>query len=787
VRVRVDKDWFAESKGTLLPLLAERGRAYRAHNSCVLEPATAIKLWQVWKEARTAASDAMITARSLHVLKRASHTQQCFDRGDVPGFWAASKPGGGRKKSKCKMSDTAMRASDKSSVYTSSPAENLKHWVDYAKGLLGEARPLPQGWDPKYLPAQQKIREEMGRPFTCTEILIALRLMKFGKAVGLDGVPIEVQRLLYTRASREILRDALNAMLELGDVPQDWKGVMLVFIHKRCDKSLSSNYRGLGLIAHKGKLLERLIMNRLMPHVKSIPNALDDFNFGYKGGLSPTDAIFVSRLLAQASIARDLPVYEAWIDLVKAYDNVIWEILWGILRRLGVPENMVNLIIALHVGVQARVRLDGVLSDEFFLLLQGLKQGSVFAPLLFLLYEGAILMLCTREYKRLGLGVSIVFSLHGTLVDSSKMDEEQFFNILLSHIGFADDIKLIAKSAPQLQRMTTIFYDYCKIFGLTLNVAKCECMVVQRITAANVELRQRRMDELVIMVGEERMKVVTETQYLGAMENDTGSIGKELAVRCKRLSASFHIWRGVTLNPHITVAARFSIFNSTVVQMGLMNCQTWNNTPAELETLEKTHFRCMKKLLFMQKHDGYPGSERTDMLEIAKFAKKKGFRPVPISTRCRRLQLRYLGHVERMAVTCVQRILLRGFILLGHALPGSTPVAYKHMILAAMEDFGLDPEAWCNAAINRDMWRMLVEGGVKVSTDKWYARQEAEAAERRVAHCEQVCALTTIAPLSEHLLTTTNLGTSGRLQRMPPEALALRSDSSPTQLRAKKG
>ena len=85
------------------------------------------------------------------------------------------------------------------------------------------------------------------------------------------------------------------------------------------------------------------------------------------------------------------PVHIAFIDLVKAYDKVDRDVLWLLLSRRGVPSNLINVIKGLQVGAQARVREAGQFSEAFPLLM-GLKQGSVFAPLLFNIFFVAIIL-----------------------------------------------------------------------------------------------------------------------------------------------------------------------------------------------------------------------------------------------------------------------------------------------------------------------------------------------------------------------------------------------------------
>ena len=53
-----------------------------------------------------------------------------------------------------------------------------------------------------------------------------------------------------------------------------------------------------------------------------------------------------------------------FVGLQKAYDSVDRELLWKVLVRAGVPEEMITVIRQFHDGIQTRVRMDdGELSD----------------------------------------------------------------------------------------------------------------------------------------------------------------------------------------------------------------------------------------------------------------------------------------------------------------------------------------------------------------------------------------------------------------------------------------
>ena len=147
---------------------------------------------------------------------------------------------------------------------------------------------------------------------------------------------------------------------------------------------MCSNYRGLSLILHEGKLLEKVIEYVLLPYLEKF--CIPESQNGFRSGRSTIDSIFCSKLLSFYCREKGVVLFKCFIDLEKAYDKISREILWLILGRLGIPPKMINLIKALHEGAMARVRVDGVLS-AYFELINGLKQGSVFGPVLFNIFS----------------------------------------------------------------------------------------------------------------------------------------------------------------------------------------------------------------------------------------------------------------------------------------------------------------------------------------------------------------------------------------------------------------
>ena len=88
-----------------------------------------------------------------------------------------------------------------------------------------------------------------------------------------------------------------------------------------------------------------------------------------------------------------------FIHPTKAYDSVDRTLLWTVLARFGVPQNMISVIRQFHDGLRACVRLDDRVCSRWFAVEQGLRQGYVPAPLLFNIFFAAVLNLASTRFK----------------------------------------------------------------------------------------------------------------------------------------------------------------------------------------------------------------------------------------------------------------------------------------------------------------------------------------------------------------------------------------------------
>ena len=160
-------------------------------------------------------------------------------------------------------------------------------------------------------------------------------------------------------------------------MPQQWNDAIIMILHKKKDRTECGNYRGISLVAHAGKILLKIIARRLSEYCERV-GILSEEQSGFRPNRSTTDMMFAIRRLHNLAQKR-IPLYVCFINLTKEYDSVDRTLLWTVLARFGVPQNMISVIRQLHDGMRACVRLDDRVCSRWFAVEQGLRQGFVLA------------------------------------------------------------------------------------------------------------------------------------------------------------------------------------------------------------------------------------------------------------------------------------------------------------------------------------------------------------------------------------------------------------------------
>ena len=139
-------------------------------------------------------------------------------------------------------------------------------WKEYYSKLLNEEFP----WDRNGL-EDVSVKYECSEQFSKDEVRVAINAAKSEKSPGPSGVAAEMLKT-SGEAGIQWVMDICNAVVKDGVVPEDWKRSLMVSVYKGKGDALEcGSYRGIKLMDHVLKVLERLVEKRLRDRV-----SLDD-------------------------------------------------------------------------------------------------------------------------------------------------------------------------------------------------------------------------------------------------------------------------------------------------------------------------------------------------------------------------------------------------------------------------------------------------------------------------------------------------------------------------------
>ncbi|MCG8031679.1 MAG: reverse transcriptase family protein, partial [Candidatus Thiodiazotropha taylori] len=175
-----------------------------------------------------------------------------------------------------------------------------------------------------------------------------------------------------------------NKSLQTGTVPQDWKQANVSAVFKKGQRYDPSNYRPVSLTCLCCKIMEHVIVSKVMKHVDNY-RILSDCQHGFRARRScETQLVTLVHELA-TSLDKGIQTDMIILDFSKAFDSVPHQRLLKKLDHYGIRGNVHNWITSFLTGRSQRVVAEGATSDSIPVI-SGVPQGSVLGPLLFLLF-----------------------------------------------------------------------------------------------------------------------------------------------------------------------------------------------------------------------------------------------------------------------------------------------------------------------------------------------------------------------------------------------------------------
>jgi hypothetical protein len=243
----------------------------------------------------------------------------------------------------------------------------------------------------------------------------------------------------------------LTAINVHGTAPDSFHLSTIVPIPKGRNVNMadSSNFRGIALSPVFCKIFDNIVLTLYNDRLMS-----SELQFGFKAKRSTNTCSMILKETIAYYNSHQSSVYCSFLDATKAFDKVHYCKLFKLLIKRQLPAHVIRLLINMYTNNFVRVAWCGVMSD-YFLAVNGVKQGGVLSPVLFCLYIDDLLLALSSS----GVGCYIGINFVGAL-------------------AYADDLVLIAPTATALRKLLSICGEYASEYCITFNAAKSKCLVI---------------------------------------------------------------------------------------------------------------------------------------------------------------------------------------------------------------------------------------------------------------------------------------------------------------------
>jgi hypothetical protein len=409
------------------------------------------------------------------------------------------------------------------------------------------------------------------RMITLEEVEHAIAKQKNHKAPGHDGIQAECLKQ-GLKPLAEALHRLFNLLFELGFTPESWQLANTILIHKKGPTSKIENYRPITLLCTIFKVWERVLEVRLRMKLE-VMGKLSPLQMGSRKNLDTLQALLTSQILMKEK--RCGKIYMAHIDLSKAYNRIVRSILWKDLAEAGIKGCIWNSIISTYASHKEQISIGDSRSRDPYSLPNGLRQGSVLSPLLFILYINKLI---------------ITLSKSNTGILAGDMDQK------IPCLMFVDDLQILASSIPELERQISIVNSFAITKGCVLNSLKTHLVSNDRTNNLKQWCSSNNLTD----------EPSRASKYLGTKINPKSVTGADhVTARIQNAHAMLHVMKKKGLHSGcIKPAAALHILRTSVFPSLMYGMETMTISKYELSRLDYFMANCISGILYGTKPIG---------------------------------------------------------------------------------------------------------------------------------------------------------------------------------------
>jgi uncharacterized C2H2 Zn-finger protein len=542
--------WYEMCRGELGPLLRQRSMALKKVFLSARNPVAKRKAKRIENRANLEVRKGLKKLRKRYCEEVGLKIQETANERDVRGTFAQVK----NLERSLRM--PGFRAGP---TRKNAPGATTEQHVQNLSDIYNKVT-KKETLDPAMLGEKLAVRWDLNGPPTHGEIEKAIKALKTGKAPGTDGLNAEVFKYggltLVKRLVKVLAKFWPKQLGEKCDpIPQAWANSKVFPLWKgKGSKKDPSNYRGIFLLDVAGKILARIIAERLKLITEEV---LSDSQCGFRPFRSTSHMNMVIRQVQESALDKGAPLAAVFIDLAKCFDSVPRPGTFQVLEHVGVPPNVLSILKQLHTDVEVSV----IGGQGKFKMTRGVRQGCTVGPALFnIVYHFIIQQSGLSE----GLGVRMerVQEMDGV---KFALPADRDLDSTFAVGAFADDIVIVDacpdKLTKALNKLETVSGD----LGLHISAKKTELVWLsgRPTTPAPVTLKGVPITES------------QEFRYLGSLISRDGKIDKEVNAACARGRRALHALAPILRIKSVSLKTKMHLVKARVLPAVFFGAETW--------------------------------------------------------------------------------------------------------------------------------------------------------------------------------------------------------------------
>ena len=419
---------------------------------------------------------------------------------------------------------------------------------------------------------------------------------------------------------------------------------------------------------------------------------------GFRGKRGTIDGLFSLCVALQKRKEHNLATWGLFIDLVKAFDTVSREALFAVLRKFGMPDHFISIVMRLHTGAVMKFKIgevDSTVPSEI-----GVRQGSCEGPTLFLFIIQAALetMIWLVEKPQ------FCTTKDGKITGSRWNRKRDVTVYELWASLFADDCALLFNSREDLVIGANYLFHHLRKFGLLMHIgigdiaSKTEAMFFPAPRQAHSS-----GDQTNFSVAHGFVTFTNEFKYLGSLVHYTLTSDADIAYKIDKATAAFGALReNFFSNRLVNPKEKGQVYVTLCLTILLYGSESWCVREDLFRRMRNFHNTCVRAMCRVNRLH-----TRRHRITSAELYQRLGIKSLDSYYNGR--LLRWAGHVARMPMTRTPRRLLTGWV--NHRrLVGAPQTTFGRTLNKALAASGLPTHfsgarGWQAAAQDRASWR----------------------------------------------------------------------------------